>query len=62
MVLEAGVGQLCSHIDSSPLQGPHRQPQRPLGRRLEKVAEAVGGGYCRLQNAIEAGTCRQGDP
>ena len=24
-------------------------PQRRLGRRLEGVAEAVGGGYCRLQ-------------
>ena len=23
-------------------------PQRRLGRRLEEVAEAVGGGYCRL--------------
>ena len=24
-------------------------PQQRLGRRLEEVAEAVGGGYCRLQ-------------
>ena len=24
-------------------------PQRRLGRRLEEVAQAVGGGYCRLQ-------------
>ena len=24
-------------------------PQRQLERRLEEVAEAVGGGYCRLQ-------------
>ena len=24
-------------------------PQRRLGRRLEEVAKAVGGGYCRLQ-------------
>ena len=24
-------------------------PQRRLGRRLEEVAEAVGGGYCRLR-------------
>ena len=26
-----------------------RWPQRQLGRRLEEVAKAVGGGYCRLQ-------------
>ena len=30
-------------------EGPPRQPQRRLGRRLEEVAKAVGGGYCRLQ-------------
>ena len=30
-------------------KGPQRRPQRRLGRRLEEVAEAVGGGYCRLQ-------------
>ena len=30
-------------------KGPQRQPQRRLGRRLEEVAKAVGGGYCRLQ-------------
>ena len=41
-------------------KGPQRRPQRPLDRRLEGVAKAVGGGYYRL-NAIEAGTCRQGD-
>ena len=29
--------------------GPRRRPQRRLGRRLEEVAKAVGGGYCRLQ-------------
>ena len=27
-------------------------PQRRLGRRLEEGAEAVGGGYCRLQMAL----------
>ena len=26
-----------------------RRPQERLGRRLEEVAKAVGGGYCRLQ-------------
>ena len=29
-------------------KGPQRRPQRRLGRRLEEVAKAVGGGYCRL--------------
>ena len=29
--------------------GASSRPQRWLGRRLEEVAEAVGGGYCRLQ-------------
>ena len=28
---------------------PQRRPQRQLDRWLEEVAEAVGGGYCRLQ-------------
>ena len=43
-------------IHSNPLtraalegRGPRRRPQRRLGRRLEEVAESVGGGYCRLQ-------------
>ena len=26
-----------------------RRPQKQLGRRLEEVTKAVGGGYCRLQ-------------
>ena len=30
-------------------KGPQRRPQRRLGRRLQEVAEAVGGGYYRLQ-------------
>ena len=30
-------------------KGPQRRPQKRLDRRLEEVAEAVGGGYCRLQ-------------
>ena len=33
--------------DASEGKGPQRQLQRRLGRRLEEVAEAVGGGYCR---------------
>ena len=27
---------------------PQRRPQKRVGRRLEGVAKAVGGGYCRL--------------
>ena len=30
-------------------KAPQRRPQKRLGRRLEEVAKAVGGGYCRLQ-------------
>ena len=30
-------------------KAPQRRPQQRLGRRLDEVAEAVGGGYCRLQ-------------
>ena len=30
-------------------EGPQRRSQRRLGRRLEEVAKAVGGGYYRLQ-------------
>ena len=33
------------------LEGKGRRgwPQKPLDRRLEEVAKAVGGSYCRLQ-------------
>ena len=30
-------------------KGPQRRPQKRLGRRLEEVAKAVGGGYCWLR-------------
>ena len=30
-------------------KGPQRRPRKRLDRRLEEVAKAVGGGYCRLQ-------------
>ena len=30
-------------------KGPQWRPQKRLDRRLEEVAKAVGGGYCRLQ-------------
>ena len=43
-------------------KGPQRRPQKRLGRRLEEVAKAVGGGYCRLQMPLKladncSGTC-----
>ena len=34
-------------------EGPQRRPQMRLGRRLEGVAKAVGGGYCRLQMPLK---------
>ena len=34
-------------------KGPERLPQRRLKRRLEEVAKAVGGGYCRLQMSLK---------
>ena len=34
-------------------KGPQRRPQRRLGRQLGGVAEAVGGGYCRLQTPLK---------
>ena len=34
-------------------KGPQRRPQRRLGRRLEEVVKAVGGGYCRLQMPLK---------
>ena len=34
-------------------KGPQRRPQKQLGRRLEEVAEAVGGDHCRLQMPLK---------
>ena len=34
-------------------RGPQRGAQRRLGRRLEEVAKAIGGGYCRLQMPLQ---------
>ena len=34
-------------------KGYQRRPQEQLGRRLEEVAKAVGGGYCRLQMPLK---------
>ena len=35
-------------------KGPQRRPQERLGRRLERVAKAFGGGYCRLQMPLKS--------
>ena len=34
-------------------EGPQRRPQKRLDRRLEDIAKAVGGGYCRLQMPLK---------
>ena len=34
-------------------EGPPRRPQKRLDGRLEEVAKAVGGGYCRLQMPLK---------
>ena len=34
-------------------KAPQRRPQQRLDRRLEEVAQAVGGGYCRLQMPLK---------
>ena len=49
-----GPGRKHIQVSPSPRdalerKGPRRRPQQRLGRRLEEVAEAVGGSYCRLQ-------------
>ena len=40
---------MVPHRDALEGKGLQRRPQKRLGRRLEEVAKAVGGGYCRLQ-------------
>ena len=47
--------------DASEGKGPQRRPQKRLGRRLEEVAKAVAGGYCRLQMPLRPAFWRQGD-
>ena len=39
--------------DASEGKGPQSWSQKRLDRRLEEVAQAVGGGYCRLQTPLE---------
>ena len=40
-------------LDALEGKGLQRRPQRWLDRRLEEVAKAVGGGYCRLQMPLK---------
>ena len=42
-----GVGR-----DALEGEGPQRRPQKRSDRRLEEVAEAVGGGYCQLEMSL----------
>ena len=39
--------------DSLEGEGPQRRPRKRFDRRLEEVAKAVGGGYCRLQMPLK---------
>ena len=43
-----GEGPAPPAKDALEGNGPQRWPQKRLDRRLEEVAKAVGGGYCRL--------------
>ena len=44
-----GDGRRVPTRDTLEGKAPRRRPQRRLGRQLEEVAKAVGGGYCQLQ-------------
>ena len=46
-------GEMGAGRDALEGKGPQRQPQKRLGRRLEKVAKAVGSGYCRQQMPLK---------
>ena len=48
--LEGGEGGRRDALEG---KGPQRRPQQRLDRRLEEVAKAVGGGYCRVQMRLK---------
>ena len=52
VVQEADPLPVC-HPRVAEAKGPLGRPQRGLDRRLEEVAKAVGGGYCRLQMPLK---------
>ena len=56
-----GLGGGGAGRDALERKGHQRAPQRRLGRRLEEVAKAVGGGHCRLQMPLKLALGRQGD-
>ena len=39
--------------EASEGEGPQRRPRRRVDWRLEEVAKAVAGGYCRLQTPLK---------
>ena len=45
--------QVTAPRDAVEGKGPQRPPQKRSDRRLEEVAKAVGGGYCRLQMPLK---------
>ena len=49
---DMGHGGRAAGRDALEGRGPQRRPQKRLGRRLEEVAEAGGGGYCRLPTPL----------
>ena len=53
-----GAHSLCPPVGCIRREG--EGPQRRLDRRLEEVAEAVGGGYCRLQMPLRLALCVRG--
>ena len=44
-----GLGRVQYRQGALEGRGPQGPPQEPLGRQLEEVAKATGGGYCQLQ-------------
>ena len=51
--VSTGKAVVDSSRDALERKGPQRRPQKRLDRRLEEVAKAVGGGYCRLQTPLK---------
>ena len=50
---QGGGGAVGLPSDAFEGKGPQRRPQKRSDRRLEEVATAVGGGYCRLQMPLK---------
>ena len=55
-----GGGWLGPPSDALAGKGPQRRPQKRLGRRLEEVIKAVGGGYCRLRMPLKLALAASG--